>query len=255
MIKFSKLESSIIIILFGFIFSPQAGAQTMTNGSFNIEAGNLNSIAGESTGSNYNLNITSGENAPGLYEGNNYKLRAGFQYLTTKKGFSLSLSNSRIDFGTLTPTNPVIRETTLTVSNSSAQSYQVTASENHQLQAAKTGAIIPDTTCDGGTCSETTATEWSNTLTYGFGFRCDAISIKLSGTNSPSCIENDNSFMETSYFKQFADVSRKEKAQKIIGGGKGPNQKAVISYKINIASSQATGIYTNSITYIATPNF
>lgn len=252
----SLLIFEILFIIFNLAFSQSAKAQTMSNENYSIEMGNLNSIAGESTGSNYNLNITSGETASGLYEGTNYKLRAGFQYIPRKKGFSFTVSNTRIDFGTLSPTNPVSRNTALTISNTSASSYQVSASENHQLLVSKTGAIIPDTSCDKGACSQTQAAEWSSTLTYGFGFRCDSVSIFSQGAKSDSCSEKDNSFSKnSSFFKQFADVSRKEKAEIIISGGKGRNQKATVTYKVNIASSQATGAYSNSITYVATPNF
>ena len=178
--NFTVFLPSIFYLLFStFYFLPSTVyGQTMSNGSYKLQMGNLNSIAGESSGSNYNLSITSGESAPGLYTGTNFKVKAGFQYLPrSSTAFSFSVSNTLIDFGVLSPTNPVTRTTSLTISNSSAPSYQVTASENHQLQVAKTGAIIPDTTCDKGGCSQTQAAAWSNTLTYGFGYRCDAISI------------------------------------------------------------------------------
>jgi len=246
------------ILTFAFCLLPldQANGQTMSNGMFKVEMGNLNSIAGQSSGSKYNISITSGENAPGLYSGTNYKVRAGFQYIPRKKGFSFSISNALIDFGNLSPTNPVTRTTTLTVSNTSAASYQVTASENHQLLVAKTGAIIPDTTCDKGSCSQTTAADWSSTLTYGFGYRCDSISIVSQGSKSSSCNQKDSSFSKNpSFFKQFADASKSEASQVIVNGEKGRNQKATITYKVNIASSQATGVYTNSITYVATAGF
>lgn len=237
-------------------FTSQAFAQVMSNGSFRIEMGNLNSIAGESSGSNYNLSITSGETASGLYSGANYKVRAGFQYIPRGAPFSLSISNTLIDFGVLSPTNPVTRTTTLTISNSKASSYQVTASENHQLIVNRTGAIIPDTTCDNGNCNQTRAGEWSNTLTYGFGYRCDSVSIASSGTSSPTCITGDSSFSSNkNYFKQFSDASKKETSQIVVKGGKGRSQKATITYKVNIPSSQATGKYSNTVTYIATPNF
>ncbi len=247
------------VLFFVFLlgsFTTQTFAQVMSNGSFRIEMGNLNSIAGESSGSNYNLSITSGETASGLYSGTNFKVRAGFQYIPRGTPFSLSISNTLIDFGVLSPTNPVTRATTLTISNTKASSYQVTASENHQLIVNKTGAVIPDTTCDSGNCSQSRAGEWSNTLTYGFGYRCDNISIASNGTQNSSCIIGENSFSTNkSYFKQFADASKKENSQVIIKGGKGKSQKATVTYKVNIPSSQATGNYTNAVTYVATPNY
>ena len=250
---------SLIVIIFSsilYLLPSTVYGQVMSNGSFRIEMGNLNSIAGESTGSKYNLNITSGENTPGLYSGTNYKVRAGFQYIPRGAPFSFSISHTLIDFGVLSPTNPVTRTTTLTISNSTAPSYQVSASENHQLIVNKTGAIIPDTTCDNGNCNQTRAGQWSNTLTYGFGFRCDGVSIISQGTKSTTCVEGDNSFSNNpSFYKHFADTSKTEASQIIVKGGKGKAQKATVSYKVNIPSSQATGNYTNAVTYVATPNF
>ena len=255
--KFKTFYFLFVILPFAFCLlnSKPVFAQVMSNGSFKIQMGNLNSIAGESTGSNYNLSITSGETSPGLYSGTNFQVRAGFQYIPRSSPFSFSISNTLIDFGLLSPTNPVTRTTTLTISNSSAPSYQVTASENHQLQVVKTGAIIPDTTCDKGACSQTQAAEWSNILTYGFGYRCDSISITSQDAKSPTCMKNDASFSNSGYFKQFADASKKESSQVLINGGKGSAQKATVIYKVNIPSSQASGNYSNSVTYVAVPSF
>ena len=257
--KFQILTLSSIFYFLSSIFYSLPSTvygQTMSNGSFKIQMGNLNSIAGESSGSKYNLSITSGENSPGLYSGTNFKVKAGFQYIPRDFPFSFSISNTLIDFGVLSPTNPVTRTTTLTISNSSAPSYQVRASENHQLQVAKTGAIIADTTCDKGACSHTQAAEWSNALTYGFGYRCDSLSITSQGAKSPTCVENQTSFSSNpGYFKQFADDSKKETSQVLIKGGKGRRQEASVTYKVNIPSSQATGTYTNSVTYGAVQAF
>ena len=229
-----------------FTTAPSARAQTMENGLYKIQMGNLNSISGQSSGTNYNLSITSGETAPGLYEGTNYKVKAGFQYVPRSSPFAFSISNTLIDFGTLSPTNPVTRITTLTVNNTTASGYKVTASQNHQLQVPTTGAIIPDTTCDDGKCSEKKASKWDSTLTYGFGYRCDA-------TNS--CSADDLSFTDSTYFKQFSDNSKKEQAATIMSGGKGSGQKGKVTYKVNISSSQPAGQYTNLVTYVAVPNF
>ena len=255
-LKQNCLIPPILFAIFYLLFAvAPAGGQVMTNGAYKLQVGNLNSIAGESSGSKYNLSITSGETAPGLYSGTNFKVKAGFQYIRLPRAFTFSVSNTLIDFGILSPTNPVTRTTTLTISNSSAPSYQVSASENHQLQVAKTGATISDTTCDKGSCTQARSADWSNTLTYGFGYRCEAVSIISKAAKSSSCIENDSSFSDSNFFKQFADVSKKEAAQIVVKGGKGRGQKATIIYKVNISSSQATGNYANSVTYIATPGF
>ena len=248
------LLATFALILF-FILARSASAQEMTNDFFKIQMGNFNSIAGISESETFKINITSGETAPNLNVGTS-KVKAGFQYIPRKAIFSISISNNLIDFGTLSPTNPVTRNATITVANLSAPSFIVSASQNHQLLSPKNGAIIPDTTCDKGICSQTAPATWSNVLTYGFGYRCDNLSILLRGRKGRSCLKNDLSFYSNqNFYRQFSDASKSEKAVAIMSGDKGRNQKATITYKVNIPSSQAPGIYTNSITYLAVPTF
>jgi hypothetical protein len=235
---------SFVILALAFLFTPKAFAQTMENDMYRVQMGNLDSFAGQSSGSNYNLSITSGESATGLFTGTNYKVKAGFQYVPRTSPFTFTISNTTIDFGNLSPTNPVTRTTTITVNNSSAKSYKVTAAENHQLLVPSTGASIPDTTCDDGNCTETKSAKWTNTLTYGFGYRCDG-----------SCVANDTGFKLPDYYKQFSDTSHKEPAATIMSGGTGNGLKATITYKVNISSSQPAGTYTNTVTYLATPSY
>jgi hypothetical protein len=240
---------SALLCVVAILSLPQAvQAQSMENSLYKIQMGNLNSIAGEVSDSNYNISITSGETSPGLYEGNNFKVKAGFQYVPRSTPFSFAISNTLIDFGVLSPTNPITRTTVLTVNNTEAKGFKVTAAENHELMVAKTGAKIPDTTCDDGKCSETQSSAWTNTLTYGFGYRCD-------GQDNKPCVPNDRSFTNKNNYKHFADTSRKETATTIMSGGTGTGLKATITYKVNISSSQPAGAYTNAVTYLATPTY
>lgn len=245
-----------LAVIFSFLFSSTVSAQEMKNGFYIIQMGNLNSIAGISEGDDFKINITSGETTPNLNVGTNYKVRVGFQYIVRPTDFSISVSNPLIDFGTLSPTNPITRTNTVSVSNLSAPGFLVTASENHQLLSPRNGAIIPDTTCDRGSCSESFASQWTSSLTYGFGYRCDAVSVLIAGAKSRGCVSNDLAFFyNKDAFRQFPDASKSEKAIPILKGGRGRNQKGTITYKVNISSSQPAGLYTNSITYILTPTF
>lgn len=229
------------------IFNPStARAQTMSNSSYIIQMGNLNMSAGKPTGAQYSVSFTAGQTGAGLYSGSNYKVKSGFQYIYPFIGFAFSISSIEINFGTLSATNPVTRTNTLTVSNQSAGGYMVTAFENHPLLVPATGTKIPDTTCDGGSCSESLAAAWTNPLTYGFGYRCDAITTNY-------CVSD---FTNGTYYKQFADDSNSETAQTIMDSSvSGKNQQAEITYKVNISATQPAGQYSNVITYIATPTF
>lgn len=239
-----------LVLLYSLFFIPYsvpiASAFTMSNGNWIIEMGNLNSAAGKPSNSNFKLGVTVGETGSGLYSGTNYKVRAGFQYISSIIRFRFSISNLLIDFGTLTPTNPVKRTNTLTVSNGSAHGYAVTAYENHQLLIPASGALIPDTTCDTGLCTESTAASWPDTsiLVYGFGYRCD----NLSGSD---CVT-----FATDNYKQFADNSKAETPQTVMSSlNVGKNRQSQITYKVNISGTQAAGRYSNAITYIATPTY
>lgn len=233
-------------LLFLLFYQTEALAFTMSNQNYIIEMGNLNSAAGKPQNTNYKLGVTLGETGAGLYSGTNYKIRAGFQYIHSIIPFSFAISSLLIDFGTLNPANPVTRTNVLTVSNGSSSGYAVTAFENHQLLVPSTGALIPDTTCDSGTCNTTTSSAWINTLTYGFGYRCD----NVSGTDCAT------GFTSTDNYKQFADASVSETPQAVMTGQNvGRNKKTQITYKVNISATQPAGSYTNVITFIATPTF
>ncbi|HEX7042758.1 MAG TPA: hypothetical protein VF189_05905 [Patescibacteria group bacterium] len=225
----------------------------MSNDFFIINLGNFNSIAGQVSGGNNKLTFTSGELAPGLYTGTNYKLCAGFYggifcnqvpTSTTSATFTFTVDPTDIDFGTIDPTSPVSRTDTLTVRADSPFTYIVTGRENHQLRYNST--VIPDTTCDNGLCTSTTASLWTNTLTYGFGYRCD----NLLGTD---CLTD---FLTSNVFKSFANSELGQDAQTIMEGSTQTTASSgQVTYKVNVSASQIPGTYTNTITYIAIPTF
>jgi hypothetical protein len=151
-----------------------------------------------------------------------------------------------IDFGIVSPTNPVLRNSVLTVSNGSAFGYQVTISDNHNLLNNSTGTQIPPTACNAGDCTTTNATLWDNSLVYGFGYRCD--------NNSGS--DCDTQFLpptKTNFYRPFA---ASPSAMMVMSSASvGRNRQSTITYKLNVAGSQGAGLYTNIINYIATPAF
>lgn len=174
--------------------------------------------------------------------------------------FTFSISQTLIDFSTLSPTNPINRSNNLTVSNGSANGYSIIAFEDRELSSSPTSnvasaksdlasassAFIPDTTCDNGLCSEVSSAAWTNPLTYGFGYRCD----NLVGTDCAS------GFSELGFYKQFANNSLSETGQKVAIGSNNKSEKTVrITYKINVPGTQQFTFYSNTITYIAVPNF
>lgn len=243
--KFLAILLIINVFLLFLANNTKALGQTMTNSDYILRMENLNTAAGKPTGSGYKLNLTVGQTGPGLYSGSNYKVRAGFQYISSIIPFRFIISSTEINFGDLTPTNPITRNNTLTVTNQSAGGYTVKVYENHQLLVPSTGALIPDTTCDHGTCTESTADTWTSSLTYGFGYRCDAVTTNY-------C---DSSFTTSTNYRQFADKSKSETEQTVMSGATGRTQQSTITYKANISTAQSAGLYSNVLTYIATPTY
>lgn len=232
--------------IFFLFWAQDTGAQTsMSNNSFIIRFPNLNSFAGKPSNTQYSLGITGGQKASGLYTGPNYKVRAGFQYVKSIMPFSFAISSVFIDFGPITPGAPVTRTNTLTVSNGSAYGYTILARANHPLRANSSAENIPDTTCDTGTCNETTSGAWTSLTTFGFGYRCD----NITGTDCNA------SFARAQNYKQFASSDSAELAQSVMSGTNvGKKSQGQITYKINISGVQGPGAYTNVITYIAVPS-
>lgn len=245
------------LIILGIIskVSSPADAFRMANDFFIINLGNFNSIAGEVSGSGNNLTFTSGELSPGFFSGTNYKLCAGFyggifcnQSSASSSAspiFQFSVDPTSIDFGIIDPTNPVSRTNTLTVTGSQPFTYTVTAREDHPLRQATSG-FIPDTTCDSGLCNNITATLWTNTLTYGFGYRCDNVT-------RTDCVAD---FATNNFFKAFANSELGKPAQIVMNGTtKATGASSQVTYKVNVSASQQPGTYSNTVTYIAVPTF
>ena len=157
---------------------------------------------------------------------------------------SLTVSQSLIDFGVLTATNPVIRPLLLTV-QAGFDGYQILTSEDHPLLSAS-AATIPDTSCDSGTCTSTTAAPWTNILTFGLGYRCN----NLSGDD---CVSG---FSDPYAFRQFSNAAKIQTPAQLMAGTSGTDpRQSEIFYKVNISGTQKPGGYSNTVTYIAVPNF
>jgi hypothetical protein len=238
--------SLVVLVCIGSILVPAAQALTMTNGDYIIQMGNLNTGAGKGSNGQYGLTETLGQIAPGLYSGTNYKVRAGFQYIYSIIPFSFKITPLQIDFGTLNPTNLLSRTQTITVSNGSGYGYAVTVAENHQLLVPSKGAMIPNTSCDSGTCTTSTANAWTGTYTFGFGYRCEY-------SGGSTCASDFNG---ANFFRPFADKSLGQTSQVVVSSAN--VHRAVtetITYQVNISAAQAPGDYSNVVEFIATPTF
>lgn len=234
---------SICIFLLLFLCFPTGSrADNMSSDSYQIQFGNFNITSGKKSSGSYTVTDTVGQTAPGQFGQNGFVVKSGFQYIYTIGTFAFSISNTLIDLGELTPGSFSTGTTMLTVSAKGAGGYTVTAYENAPLTRLSAGATIPDTTCDSG-CDQTTATLWTNPSNVGFGYN-------MSGNDIPVA------FVNTSYFKQFADYSNDEPPQVVMSSpAVGKNRQATVTFKATVGGNQPAGTYENKIIFIATPGY
>lgn len=222
--------------------NPALAVHPLSSDNYQIDWPNLNMGAGVPSSTNYNLGVTTGQTAPGLYTSTGYKVRAGFQYIHSIIPFTFKIDKIVVDFGSLTVGVGSTDTIALEVDCGSAGGYSVTAQENNPLTSAA-ASTIPDTTCDpADTCTEVDAGTWAQSTTYGFGF-------SMSGTDVPSEFSGGK-------YKQYADISGAETPQAVMSGSNvGKDKQATMALKVNISGTQAAGVYENIITFIATPTY
>lgn len=213
-----------------------ASAQTSTNNNYNLEINDINTAPEKSDVSPKDLPIVE----------QNVKTeptKGGIKNIAQEDPLLFSISSGVIDFGTLSPGNPVIRNTALSIISNSV-GYQIISFEDHPLSKSD-NEIIADTTCDNGACTEHKEAPWENQLTYGLGFRCESKIDFL-------CV----GFLEDNNYKQLANSKMLEIPQTIISGKKSDKAKeAQISLKLNTSGNQKTGSYSNTITFILVPGY
>lgn len=238
-----KLPLVLIILIhltfYYLVFPNIVIGNTVTNNNYSIDVGTINTNPQPTSPPQKNQVLGISTYTPNYFTtGPNYKVT------TSESSLLFESSQSLIDYGILTSTNPEIRTSDLTLSSSQVGG-QILSDEDHPLSTS-TNDVIQNTTCDNGSCSPFIAAIWTNTLTYGFGYRCDSELNEV-------C---DTQFSSINYFKQYSDDPENQNLVPIVTnmGGINPIQ-ATITYKVNISGTQKTGGYSNTLTYIAIPNF
>lgn len=238
----------LLFLISYFLFTPaNAGALTMSNNNYLLQS-SLDSTTGTLNNSTYKLEGSVGQNSPDAAKSQDYSLTQAPQPKSSAARivpFLFRISETIIDFGTLSPTNPVTRQHVITTQTGSAFGFTLYGSSNQPLTNIQ-NAIIPHTTCDNGQCNTDNSSVWTSTLTYGFGYRCE-------DKKSISC---KTGFSKQNYFKQIPNVSSQEDAVVILGSAL-PfyTSEAVLTYKLNVSGTQPQGNYENTITYIAVPSY
>lgn len=152
-------------------------------------------------------------------------VQTGFIHTQSAKPLRITITPDIIDYGPITPTNPIKRQLTISVDPGSSQGYRLFTFEDHPL--AFEGTSIPDITCDDGSCSEKVPSIWINPFTFGLGFSFDDV-----------------------LYQQFPDASKNE-AMVMIPSGK-------MTIKLNVNQTQplpSDKHYEHTITFLAVPKF
>ncbi len=107
------------------------------------------------------------------------------------------------------------------------------------MRTASGGFTIPDTTCDGGGCTNVTAASWTNPNKNGYGHTC----------YNQSMHDCDSSYSNGSNFRQFASMSDGDTAQAIMASSTPAIATGRIKHRLSVPQSQTAGTYTTLITY------
>jgi len=228
------------ILVFGFFGNVcPVHAETMNSSDYTIRLGNFNMTSGFKSSTSYNLTDTVGQIAADFFSSTGYHVKAGFQYIYTLYNFSFKISSLAIGLN-LSPNTFSTATNTLTVS-APGQGYAVTAYETAKLTKSGGSDTIPDTTCDSGPCTTTSASPWIVPTNNGFGYN-------VTGNDHAS------DFTNSTYFRPFPDFSLGGTPATIMTtNAAGKNRVATVTYQVSPSGSQAGGTYATQIIYIATP--
>lgn len=212
--------------------------------SFVVTFGNFNVTSGEKSSSTYDLTDTVGQvaNGPyGQYGLSGYFVGGGFQYIYQIDTFSFRITDVTVELGELAPNTHAIAAHDLIINTKGAGGYYIYAYEKNPLRHVSGSPDIPDTSCNAGTCSISSAAIWNNTAVPGFGYN-------MSGNDVPP------DFIDTNYFRPFG-IGFSQMQIVMSSSNIANNRTATVTYKAGASGSQAAGDYTTTVSYVAVPGY
>jgi hypothetical protein len=243
--KWFIILGPLLFVIAGRLTTP-AWADRLESNSYVIQFGNFNVGSGGGETTNYGLTYTIGQTAPGpfgAYGSSNYFIGSGFQYIYQIQPFGFSIDNIAIDLGELTVGVHNSASNKLTITTRGASGYTIYAYEQSPLTHSNGVSTIPDTTCNAGTCTQAIAGVWTNQDIPGFGFNVVAADAAAD-------------FLDSTYFRQFADDSSAEDMQVIMSDTDiASSETGTITYKVGVDGSSAAGNYQTGVVYVAVPGY
>jgi hypothetical protein len=214
-----------------FIFLAGFGiCRGMNSERYLINSDVIGTGGGLGTSERYQITDTLGQPVIGIGQGNAYAVQQGFWY-TVNYSLSLSIGSTVVDLGSFAPGNPATGQSTLGVTTDSWGGYDLFVRQNHDMTHTDAVTTIP---AYSGTISS--PVPWSG---VGLGFTI------TSGTNVEAKWGADPNYNYARF--PGSDTKIHEKT-----GYKSGEDDTVVGYKVDAASSQKSGTYSNMITYTAT---
>lgn len=245
--KMIYLITGIFSLLFiSSFYSHKISADNLSSPTYEIQMGTINITGGRKSNENGTIILTDtvGQTFQGQFNSDGYVIMTGFQYINTLTPFSFAISDLDINFGNLVPEIPSLDSNTLTITTGSAFGYSVKAIEDHPLRASDNDSTIPDTSCDLATpCLQADANQWIDDTRDGFGYN-------MSGDD----VDTDD-FEDSNFYRPFPVQNIDEPAIVMSKNGMATVSAAIVTYKVNVTTSQESGTYQNAIQYIAIPAF
>lgn len=238
--------SACVLASLSFFGIPQALAENLESSSYRIQFGNFNITAGEKSSSSYNVTDTVGQTGAGPYGQygvSGYFVGSGFQYIYQIDQFSFRISKLNISLGALSPAVHNTDAHNIAVTTRGAGGYRIYAYEGHPLRHQNGSDFIPNTTCDSGSCTTTTAAAWINQNIAGFGYN-------MTGNDIPT------DFTNSTYYRPFANTAAAEPMQIVMSSvNTALNRTATVTYKAGVTGNQAAGDYSTYVVFVAVPGY
>ena len=215
-----------------FLFVGSASADRFTSPSYTIDASAVgNSISGPQTSTNYSLVSSGGESVIGNAAGGSYKLGEG--YVTQlEQSLQLSLSPTTLAIGTVTPG---VSNSVDFAANILTDAPGYTLSVNQDGNMTSGGNTIPGVS--GSIASPVT---WSEGSTKGLGFSL----VSTTATAIPA------KWNAGASFAAFPGSSTTFYTRTGLSGG--TSDTLNMRVRLDVANSQPTGAYSNTVTWMGT---
>jgi hypothetical protein len=201
----------------------------MNSETYKIDADVIGTGGATGNSGNYKITDTLGQSVIGLGAGTAYKDQAGFWYMVNYY-LTLNIDSETVNLGTITPGTPVTGESTLGVLTDAWGGYDLYVSQNNPMTHTDTITTIPNYSCDiDNPCL------WSGT---GLGFTLTSGSqIEAKWGTTPD--------FKYAYFPLVDTIFHtKEDYQNT-------EDETAVEYKVDVPSTQKSGLYSNIITYTA----